>query len=83
MNLISPSTLDALGYSIMIDIGKMRVIKGSLIALKVVRVNGFYVLHDLTIDSKRVASVVQSLDCAMLWNRRLWHISEKGLSTFS
>lgn len=59
----------------------IRVIKGSLVALKLVRVNGLYVLHSLTVDSRVAPSVVQCLDNVMLCHWRLWNISEKGKST--
>lgn len=74
-NLISLGILDILGYSIKIDNGTMRIIKGSLIALKNVRINGHYLWHGLTLDNKGATSVVQSLDNVMLWHRILGHIS--------
>lgn len=80
-NLIFLGILDALRYSIKIDNNLIKVIKGYLIAMKVVKVSGLYVLHGITLDGKGTTSVVQSLDSAMLWPRRLGYISEKDLSS--
>lgn len=65
-NLIFLGILDALRYSIKIDNNLIKVIKGYLIAMKVVKVSGLYVLHGITLDGKGTTSVVQSLDSAML-----------------
>lgn len=77
-NLISLGTLYALRYSIKIDNGAMRVLKVSFVALNVISVNGLYLLHGFSLVTKKVASLVKSLDSVMLWHRRLGHISEKG-----
>lgn len=80
-NLSSLGILDSFGYSIKVENGTIRVIKVVILALKVVRANGLYMLHGLTLDSKGGTSVVQSLDSVMVWYRILGHISEKGFST--
>lgn len=58
----------------------MKFIKGSLVSFREVRVNGLYLLKGSTLYLSGKDSVDQCLDSEMLWHRRLWHVSEKGLN---
>lgn len=57
-NLISLGVLDSLRYSVRIEKGLMKVISGSLVALKEKKVNGLYILlGNVSKDRGNVASI--------------------------
>lgn len=58
----------------------MKVLKGSLVVFREIKANNLYLLQGFILGISSNASVVQSLDNAMLWHKRLGHVSEKSLS---
>ena len=79
-NLISLGVLDELGYSIKMECGSLKILKGSLVMLKGVKKNGIYSLLGSTVVGN--VSTASGLDwkVAMLFNKRLGHMSERGLT---
>ncbi|XP_060669117.1 uncharacterized protein LOC132800132 [Ziziphus jujuba] len=78
-NLISLNMLDDAGYTSKTENGKMKISKGSFVALKCVKKNGLYVLLSGVVFNSCNASVHTPVDNTMLAHNRLGHISENGL----
>lgn len=57
----------------------MRVLKGSLLALKAITVNVLYLLQGATQDLKGKTWVSKYLDTTLLWYRRSKYVSAKDL----
>ena len=81
-NLISLGILDDARYMNNIEAGSMKVCKGSMVVIKGVKKNGLYHLIGETITSKNGVAKTEDHK-AMIWHRRLGHISEKGLNEIS
>ncbi|KAG8367168.1 hypothetical protein BUALT_Bualt16G0044500 [Buddleja alternifolia] len=79
-NLISLGMLDDLGYSMKLESGTLKVVKGSMVIMKGIRRNGIYSLIGCTVIGS--ISSVES-DRTVLWHRRLGHVSERGLVELS
>ncbi|KAG8362995.1 hypothetical protein BUALT_BualtUnG0016000 [Buddleja alternifolia] len=79
-NLISLGMLDDLGYSMKLESGTLKVVKGSMVIMKGIRRNGIYSLIGCTVIGS--ISSVES-DRTVLWHRRLSHVSERGLVELS
>ena len=79
-NLVSLGVLDDLGYSNKIEGGVMRIAKGSMVVIKGQKREGLYHLIGETLTGC-AATVKESLEDqnAILWHKRLGHISDKGL----
>ena len=78
-NLISLGTLDMVGCTIKAGNGVLKVYKGSLVAMKGVRVNGLYLLQGISILGTVAVVHNQKTSKSQKWHMRLGHLSEKGL----
>ena len=72
--------LDELGYMIKVEMGTIKVLKGSLLVMKGLRKNGIYLLLGSTIIGSVSAMAGSSLNNTMLWHKRLGHVSQRGLT---
>lgn len=84
INLISPKTLDELGYLYKIEGEVLKIIKGALSVMSGVKVNGSYVQSGHTFIDKHVSYAFEYVaftlhDSIVLWHNMLGHIREKGL----
>lgn len=61
----------------------VRVYRGSLVVMKVVRVNGLYFLIGKTVIGGSVNLVRERPDKTKLWHQRLGHVSQRGLEELS
>lgn len=78
-NLIFMREFDDLGMYGRIGDGTMTIIKGSLIIFKRVKKNGIFVTRaKLVFDNVATTSSTES-DSTLKWNKRLAHVSKKGL----
>ena len=82
-NLISLGELDKLGYTYKSKNGVLKVTKGSLIKLRGTLRNGLYVLEGTTVSGSAAIASGKGIDMSMLWDKRLAHVSEKGLQALS
>lgn len=80
-NLISLSTLDAIGYSVKIDNGVMKVMMDPWLHLGLSGIMVCVCCKAFELSGK--ATITHSLYSTMLWHSRLGHVSEKSLSEFS
>ena len=80
-NLISLGVLDESGYVCKTENGKMKISRGSYVAMKGIKRNGLYILLGKTVIPQNAASVAAKVvnDQTMLWHKRLGHISQKGI----
>ena len=83
-NLISISVLDDMGIVSKIEAGSMKLSKGAMTIIKGHKHDGLYYLdgEPVTQCNNAVTSNPEDLN-AILWHRRLGHISEKGLQIMS
>jgi len=82
-NLISLGELDKNGYSYRGVGGVLKVIRGSLICMKVILQNGIYLLQASTLCGEAAVGENKSYEHARLWHYRMAHISEQGLKELS
>nr|GEZ18310.1 retrovirus-related Pol polyprotein from transposon TNT 1-94 [Tanacetum cinerariifolium] len=79
-NLISILTLEKEGYTVKLQSGKIKVINGSRVILSGTRRdNCVYSLDSHATASELNASVKKKDSLALVWHKRLGHISEAGL----
>ena len=79
-NLISLGELDARGYGLVVNEGRMSVSMGEKIVIEAVRQRkNLFVLKGSTVRGTVLATVSQD-EMAKLWHMRLGHMSEKGLT---
>lgn len=79
-NLISLGTLDAHGFSFKAMNGILKIMKGSLMIMKVEIKNGLYILQGNSYSGLAVVTSPKIKDHSSPWHRRLAHVSEKGLA---
>uniref|UniRef100_A0A803NUK4 GAG-pre-integrase domain-containing protein n=1 Tax=Cannabis sativa TaxID=3483 RepID=A0A803NUK4_CANSA len=80
-NLISVGTLDDVGNSNKIENRVMKITKGSMVMIKGEKRNGLHYLIGETVTGE-VSLASNSEDAnAILWHRRMGHISSKGLNS--
>ncbi|KAJ0869659.1 putative RNA-directed DNA polymerase [Helianthus annuus] len=78
-NLISLGTFESEGYVVSLKNGKARVIKGSMVVLTGTRrANNIYVLDGYAVCGE-VAVAEKKENAAMLWHKRLGHMSSQGM----
>jgi hypothetical protein len=85
-NLISLSTLDGKGYKYSGGDGVLKVSKGSLIVMRGdLKSANLYRLRGTTItgDAAVISNLLSTSDATNLWNMRLGHMSELGLTVLS
>lgn len=68
--------LDAEGYSIKVDNGKIKVTKGLLVVFKLVKKFGFYISEGC---SSAGAVLNKPRDKTLIWHKRLGHLIDKIL----
>ncbi|KAK9065390.1 hypothetical protein SSX86_016773 [Deinandra increscens subsp. villosa] len=79
-NLLSLGTLERDGFNVSLKEGKARVIKGSMIVLTGTRKqNNIYILNGNVEKSDVVLITEEGNKQALLWHKRLGHISSQGL----
>ena len=78
-NLISLGMIDDLGYTIKVERGDLKILKGSLIVMKGVKKNGIYSLLGNTVVGSLSTVTDSKINETMLWHRRLGHVSQRGL----
>ena len=80
-NLISLSTLDAIGYRYSSEGGVLKVSKGTLVVLKGQLLHDIYTLMGITCISEVAAATTPMVveDITKLWHMKLGHVSQKGL----
>ncbi|GJR71007.1 putative RNA-directed DNA polymerase [Tanacetum coccineum] len=81
LNIISTGLLDEDGYHNSSGNGLWKVTLGSLIVARVKRESKLYMTHPKI--SKSIVNAVDNDDMTELWNKRLGHMSEKGMSILS
>ena len=79
-NLISLGMLYELGLVVKLETGTLKIMKGSLIVMKGIKKNGIYFLLGSIMVGPVSTVASSSLNTAMLWHKRLGHVSEKGLT---
>ncbi|KAG8376371.1 hypothetical protein BUALT_Bualt09G0056100 [Buddleja alternifolia] len=82
-NLISLGVLDELGYSIKVETGILKILKGSFVLMKGVRKNGIYSLLGNTVIGSVSIVTENSMEKGTILHQRLGHVSEKGLIELS
>ncbi|XP_060673811.1 uncharacterized protein LOC132803961 [Ziziphus jujuba] len=82
-NLISLGTLNEHAYSYKAERGTLKVLKGSMVAVKASKKNGLYVLDGNVVQGEASVSVNEKVSDTTLWHRRIHHISEKRLIELS
>jgi hypothetical protein len=82
-NLISISMLDDLGVVSKIETGTMKLSKGSMTIMKGYKEEGLYYLKGEPISHCHNTTETLEDSKAILWHRRLGHMSEKGLQIMS
>ena len=78
-NLISLSALDDLKYKSNIENGVMKNLNGSLVIAKGYKKNGLFFLDGYVVFGQASVASKTEYDKAVLWHKRLGHVSEKGL----
>ncbi|GJY45241.1 retrovirus-related pol polyprotein from transposon TNT 1-94 [Tanacetum coccineum] len=79
-NLISLGTLDREGYTVKLQNGRVKVIKGSLMVLsRTMKGNCVYSLDDWAESGEASVGIQEKESLAQVWHKRLGHISEAGL----
>nr|GEW47223.1 retrotransposon protein, putative, Ty1-copia subclass [Tanacetum cinerariifolium] len=81
LNIISIGLLDEDGYHNSSSNGLWKVTLGSLIVARGKRESKLYMTHPKI--SKSIVNVVDNDDMTELWNNRLGHMSEKGMTILS
>nr|GEW11139.1 retrovirus-related Pol polyprotein from transposon TNT 1-94 [Tanacetum cinerariifolium] len=76
-NLISLGTLDREGYTVKLQNGRVKVIKGSLMVLS--KGNCVYSLDGLAESGEASVGIQENKSLAHVWHKRVGHISEAGL----
>ena len=79
-NLIALGIFDELGYVIKVEVGTIKVLKGSLMVMKGIKKSGIYSLLGSTVFGFVSLVIGSSLNNTMLWHKRLGHMSERGLT---
>jgi len=85
-NLLSVGQFDSLGCKIRIENGIMKIIKGALVVLKARKtVANMFVLMGETHHGAEASIALASpaKEKAMMWHKKLGHMSEKGLKILS
>nr|GEY05010.1 RNA-directed DNA polymerase, eukaryota [Tanacetum cinerariifolium] len=78
-NLISLGTLDREGYTVKLQNGRVKVIKGSLMVLSgTMKGNCVYSLDGWVESSEASVGIQKKESLAHVWHKRLGHISEAG-----
>ena len=83
MNLISLGMLDQIGCSFKAKNGCLKVVKGSLVILKGVKMNGLYILDGRTVIGSVLNVQKQCISKTRMCHMRLCHISERELQELS
>ena len=79
-NLISLGTLDREGYTVKMQNGRVKVIKGSLMVLSgIMKENCVYSLDGWAESGVASVGIQEKESLAQVWHKRLGHISEAGL----
>ncbi|GKA21706.1 retrovirus-related pol polyprotein from transposon TNT 1-94 [Tanacetum coccineum] len=79
-NLISLGTLDREGYTVKLQNGRVKVIKGSLMVLSgTIKENCVYSLDGWAESGEVSVGIQEKESLAQVWHKRLGHISEAGL----
>ncbi|GJX33968.1 retrotransposon protein, putative, ty1-copia subclass [Tanacetum coccineum] len=79
-NLISLGTLDREGYTVKLQNGRVKVIKGSLMVLSgTMKGNYVYSLDSWAESGEASIGIQEKESLAQVWHKRLGHISEAGL----
>ncbi|GJR89434.1 retrovirus-related pol polyprotein from transposon TNT 1-94 [Tanacetum coccineum] len=79
-NLISLGTLDREGYTVKLQNGRVKVIKGSLMVLSgTMKENYVYSLDGWAESGESSVGIQEKESLAQVWHKRLGHISEAGL----
>ncbi|GJZ26731.1 retrovirus-related pol polyprotein from transposon TNT 1-94 [Tanacetum coccineum] len=79
-NLISLGTLDREGYTVKLQNGRVKVIKGSLMVLsRTMKGNCVYSLDGWAESGEASVGIQENESLAQVWHKRLGHISEAGL----
>lgn len=78
-NLISLGTLDKSGFSYKSEGGNLMVCKDSVVKMKGVLKNGLYVLMGSSVSGELNAVSDKISKVTQLWQKRMCHISQKGL----
>ncbi|GJZ84657.1 retrovirus-related pol polyprotein from transposon TNT 1-94 [Tanacetum coccineum] len=79
-NLISLGTLDREGYTVKLQNGRVKVIKGSLMVLSgTMKGNCVYSLDGWAESGEASVGIQEKESLAQVWHKRLGHISEAGL----
>ncbi|GJS60992.1 retrovirus-related pol polyprotein from transposon TNT 1-94 [Tanacetum coccineum] len=79
-NLISLGTLNREGYTVQLQNGRVKVIKGSLMVLSgTMKGNYVYSLDGWAESGEASVGIQEKESLAQVWHKRLGHISEAGL----
>ena len=82
-NLISVGALKTLGLELSIKDGVLKMTRGSMMVLKVVRRNNLYFLKSSILTRQVATSTNSDDDCTQLWHMRLGHAGEKSLQALT
>jgi len=82
-NIISIGDLKTLGLEISIKDGVLKMTKGSMVVLKVVRQNNLYYLKGSTVTGQVATFTDSDGDSTKLWHMRLEHTREKSLQALA
>ena len=82
-NLISLSILDQIGCSFKAENGSLKVVRGSLVIMKGVKMKGLYILDARTIIGSVSNVQNQYISKTSMWRMRLGHINERGAQELS
>ena len=78
-NLISVGAMEALGLVVSIRDGVLKMIKGSMVAMKGIRQNNLYYLKGSTVTGQVKTFICSDDVCTQVWQMRLRHEGEKSL----
>ena len=70
--------LDQIGFSFKEENGCLKVVKGSIVIMKGVKMNGLYILDGRTVIGSVSNVQKQCISKTRVWHKRLGHIQELG-----
>ena len=70
-----------MGYTYKAAGGKIKITKGNLVVIKATIRNSLYEMIGETDIKDQAASLMATIDKAILWHNRLGHMSEKGAAS--
>lgn len=78
-NLISLNMLNEIGYANKLKNSLLKVLQGSMVIMKGLKQNGFYILDGEVVTSLAKKGSGEEYKLMKLWQMRLGHVSDRGL----